>query len=189
MIGISDELWKHIQEVAHTTAKEKGWWDAEPRPWPVMQCLFASEVIEAFEWTRKGMKLDEIVEVGNEVPPKKEGPIVDLADLIIRVADYAESIGSLYTLSSAANDSQCRLIEVKYYSSGLEGYNRDCTFYMELLRLIDNTSEFNTHLLLLIAAMTIIYCDHYSPGAIAETIQSKMSYNAYRSYRHGGKVL
>jgi NTP pyrophosphatase (non-canonical NTP hydrolase) len=74
-----------LQHEAHKIAKEKGWYDNGPRPHLEIHALFHSEIAEATEEVRAGH--DTIYFDGD----KPLGPQIELADLIIRVADHFEA--------------------------------------------------------------------------------------------------
>lgn len=69
-----------LEGVCHACAVIAGWWD-EPRDAGTMIALIHSEVSEVLEGVRKGM-LDEHV-------PGRLSEEVELADVLIRVLDYA----------------------------------------------------------------------------------------------------
>lgn len=82
---------------AHNAAKEKGWWE---KPKSQLEChmLMVSELAEATEEARKGtppIYIDgkdgavDYVKNSNVTPAgKPEGELIELADVIIRIADY-----------------------------------------------------------------------------------------------------
>ncbi len=76
---------KYIQEVIHNTAKEKGWWDT-PREDGTLIALMHSELSEALEAARHGNPADDKI-------PEFKGVEAELADIIIRILDYAEGGG------------------------------------------------------------------------------------------------
>jgi len=82
---------------AHETAKEKGWWDENRSPLEIY-ALIHSEISEAVEEARIG-DFAPIYQIqnGRLVTPdepnwkthvKPEGELVELADAVIRIADY-----------------------------------------------------------------------------------------------------
>lgn len=80
-----------MQEQAHLTAKNKGWWEyiADPDAHiPVLLCLIHSEVSEALEDFRENKMSTTIREDG-----KPEGLPSELADIVIRVGDMCGALG------------------------------------------------------------------------------------------------
>lgn len=81
----------NIQELvgeAHEQAKKSGWHDGEPRHPLVFHMLMVSELAEASEQVRINAPDFWLSELG-----KPEGELAELADVIIRIADYAGSRG------------------------------------------------------------------------------------------------
>lgn len=76
-----------IQKAVWELAEEKGWHEKE-RDFPEIAALIHSEVSEALEEYRKGRRPDEIYET-KENPGKPEGIPIELADVIIRIYDWA----------------------------------------------------------------------------------------------------
>ncbi len=79
-------------EEVHLTAKDKGWWDAQPFNIPEKLALIHSEVSEALEEYRNGNALriytnDAGARVEYREGTKPEGMPIELADAIIRILD------------------------------------------------------------------------------------------------------
>lgn len=84
---------EELCEKAHATACEKGWHDKEVTI-PEYISNLHGEVSEAFEEYRNGNKADEIIFVGNEGERlKPTGIPIELADVVIRIADMCFSEG------------------------------------------------------------------------------------------------
>ena len=73
---------KDLVKESHETAREKGWWDVVKSPLEI-HALIHSEISEAVEEARKDTKP---LYYNNDLKP--EGEAVELADAIIRIADY-----------------------------------------------------------------------------------------------------
>ena len=101
---------------AHTAATEKGWWEQPKSP---LEChmLMVSELAEATEEARVGtpavyfntptgqVGIEDLagemnLKVG-EVEQKPEGELIELADTVIRIADYCGHKG--WDLAKAIN--------------------------------------------------------------------------------------
>lgn len=73
-----------LRDQIHELAKEKGWYDKGDRNFGEMLALVHSEISEAMECYRKGMKPND-VKINNSY--KEEGVPSELSDVIIRVLD------------------------------------------------------------------------------------------------------
>ena len=77
---------KTLIEESHKTATEKGWWDKPDRNVPELLALIHSEVSEALEAYRE-TGLEQLDKVWYTSTDKPEGFTVELADVLIRIAD------------------------------------------------------------------------------------------------------
>ena len=80
-----------LVQIAHTNAKSKGWHEEERSPLEY-HALFHSEISEATEAVRSGLPPIEFGE-SSGVLRKPEGEAIELADVVIRIADYFGSKG------------------------------------------------------------------------------------------------
>lgn len=83
-----------LRDEAYNNAKEKGWHDKERSPLEI-HMLIVSEVAEATEAVRSGLPFPCGVDMSSvtdspedNLKLKPEGEAVELADALIRIADY-----------------------------------------------------------------------------------------------------
>ncbi len=176
-----------LQREAHAIAKDHGWWD-EPRSFGDLIALVHSELSEALEAYRDfhDVQLRRRVEAVDthkvtyvhDLPDFRDyepvGVPMELADVVIRVADMAEHYrwalctdGTVSTQHSFGN----WIALVHYHLAMAYGEGRDEQRYLN-------------------AALAVVYsmATHYGID-LESAIEAKMEYNRGRSYRHGGKAL
>lgn len=78
---------QHLVDDAHGTAIEKGWHETKRTPLEI-HALIHSEIAEATEAARSGL-LPMVVDQNG----KPQGEAIELADAVIRIADYFGSRG------------------------------------------------------------------------------------------------
>jgi NTP pyrophosphatase (non-canonical NTP hydrolase) len=74
-----------LQTMCHGIAVECGWWRQPNRNVGEMLCLIHSEISEAMEGARKGLKDDHL--------PNRDMLEVELADAVIRIMDMSGGLG------------------------------------------------------------------------------------------------
>lgn len=83
--GLAEAI-NQVADIVHETAKDKGWWDEERNDGELL-ALIHSEVSEALEVLRKDPEaMDDKVEFIRAIE-------AELADVIIRVLDFAKARG------------------------------------------------------------------------------------------------
>lgn len=85
-----------LVSACHKASFDAGWWNGvnihdNKMVFPVKLCLIHSEISEAMEAHRKGLKDDKL--------PHRDGAEVELADALIRICDLAGAMG--YDLGGA----------------------------------------------------------------------------------------
>ena len=180
-----------LQREAHAIAKEHGWWDEE-RTFGDLIALVHSELSEALEAYRSnpnsvGPSVGPIYwhNVGTKRPPY--GVAIELADVVIRVADIAEHyeenlevyVRATPTLAYEGNTSTfgewIAVIHKQLSDAWGAWYVQEdrCLWVNALARAV---------------ALTYRMAAYYSINLDA-AIEAKMEYNRSRPYRHGGKAL
>jgi hypothetical protein len=161
--------WQSLVRVAHGMAVEKGWWDdgIANRPLEDIVNNFHAEVSEAWEEYRaKRMETwyaDPQAVLAGKLP-KPEGFFVEIADLLIRIADAAGA-HRIECMDGILCSSPENSVTESIYS---------------IHRLIAE-SEF---------AFVVYECFELAEKHehdLWATIREKLAYNATRPYRHGGK--
>lgn len=87
-----------VVAISHETSKLKGWWENPDRNIPEQLCLIHSEISEALEEYRSGAAVNLIRDSLNpNYDPsrllKLEGVGIELADAVIRIADFCGRYG------------------------------------------------------------------------------------------------
>lgn len=184
-------------ERSHKMALEKGWWPDGPGNRPVAEIVnnFHAEISEAWEEYRAGRMTPWYCYSQNECTPmavpmcddpeiwppkhgeKPEGFWVEIADLCIRIADTMGAMNWKRFLpvqpekfgTHAEFISDCHELARMTTQNVSEWHhqsNESCTWLMQ--SCIDHASRHDVNLL--------------------ELCELKMTYNATRSHRHGGKL-
>lgn len=165
---------------SHAMAKEKGWWDETRSPYELGN-LCHSELSEALEELRDGRGVNEIY-YRDDKPTKPEGFPVELADFVIRLADWA-----------ASDDGVCDSGILKAVASERpKAAERDLQRAIHELHtaVVEATKDARTHWAgatqICAMGMAFQYAEIHGIDLPA-VIELKMAYNATRPIRHGRK--
>ena len=192
-----------LQKEAHAIAKEKGWYDTE-RTFGDLIALVHSELSEALEAYREyGDCLfhyrwhpmeDEVADewISSDALRPVLGVPMELADVVIRVADMAEwcdySLDPIDKSIEDWNALELCLSELESFGdwiARLHWITAEATSY----HFVGAASE---HLVVDALASLVVGVQrmsaHYGIDLDA-AIKAKMAYNRTREYRHGGKAL
>ncbi|HET7110164.1 MAG TPA: hypothetical protein VFI41_04790 [Gemmatimonadales bacterium] len=100
-------------EQIHKTAVDHGWWENGDRNIGEVMMLIVTEVAEAFEHYRHGQDITEVFYLDDKregVKDKPDGVPIELADILIRVLDFAHyngiDIERAMQIKMAYNDSR-----------------------------------------------------------------------------------
>jgi len=162
--------WQSLVRVSHGMALEKGWWDGGINARPIGDIInnFHAEVSEAWEQYRDG-RIATWYSDPNAVLegrlPKPEGFYVELADLLIRIADatgaHRISCDPSEIINQGRSQTESRTITFLHGRIVLQYFGDivdECFTFA-----VDNEHD------------------------LWATIREKLAYNATRPYRHGGK--
>lgn len=187
----------------HQTAVEKGWWNKE-RSRQEIYMLFITEIAEASEEARKkdtaGIPIYQLSPSGGVIPfgsdewdnlRKPEGEAIELADCLIRMADYMgkikldlEQLLSLASLKTIKTFSQAE----KYSLARSYGpYNTPLIAHFCFVKSICGTQYPEATVL---GDTFLMILDYFAQNnwVVTTALEVKMKYNAGRGYRHGGKL-
>lgn len=208
-----------IAKEAYATAIEKGWY-AKNEQDEFMQrdvgevcALFHSEISEAVEelrkpsWAeRKGIYYKDNDGAGPEVPDapdlwagsppawlKPEGVAVELADLVIRLADSAEAWGVTEAVVAEISQQRCYpdLKAVKSPVSEMAALHKSASdLYKHCSVRMLRWGKVSSIEVSVSVANLIIHIRalcRFFDWDLERAIKVKMAYNKTRPYRHGGK--
>ena len=168
---------------AHENAVAHGFWDPAPRT-PETRALIHSEISESFEEWRNNRPNEYTGESG-----KPEGVWVELADVVLRVADLFGHLGvQLKTETSEFMEITNRV------SADMYDLNASFAEFIDCLHIITTKTEFADNMdgtvRELIKLLLVIYARAEVDGIDLDGIvERKHAYNVTRPYRHGDKRL
>ena len=163
---------------SHVMAKEKGWWDEDRSPYELGN-LCHSELSEALEELRDGRGVTEVY-FKEDKPTKPEGFPTEMADFVIRLADWAADKGEMSEeLAYAINGGlgECKHMDLQAELTELhEAVNTSVE------AAINKSQKPHT----LYASIALAFFTAEGLGIdLAAVIEQKMAYNATRPIRHG----
>jgi hypothetical protein len=197
---------KELMLASHETALAKGWWkkdeqgNLEPRSMAEMFCLFHSEVAEALEAFRDPKHSPGEIWFAGDDLKKPEGLVIELVDLVIRIADVCEAMNVGLDIAL----SNCELSELGRLPHEHETVAEIlCDIHEHIVdngrawRLIEKlygwiipagkgyrSVENLAHVFHRVATVLMLVG---GPNTFEDCIKLKMEYNKSRSFRHGGK--
>lgn len=187
-VGIDSEHGQYLSALSvqiHEWARRKGWWDNPNRPVSEILNNFHSEVTEAWEEYR-GNRMATWYAPGNAKP---EGFWVEIADLVIRVADW---VGSMQ-LPLEAMPNPGDLVAGASVSEFVESLHCQIVFIAALVASESETRDrqwINEQAAEDCSTLVAI-CFAYAETCgidLRQVIELKQKYNETRPYRHGGKL-
>ena len=186
---------------AHETAVAKGWWKRKPtgelevRDIAEQVCLFHSEVSEALEAFRDSKHQPHEIWLTEDGKP--EGVGIELADLLIRLADscgaYKIDLGESFLskpLSTLDFEPYFAAKTIPGLLCQAHGYLSDLGRMWQGNSGFDcSTSDMCGAIFNLVGRIMIVVCQPTEhPSAVLEQcVIIKLAYNKGRSFRHGDK--
>ncbi len=165
--------------VAHELAVSKGWWTdgLSARPLSEVIANFHSEVSEAWEEYRAGRidmwhSLPTKPSLSPLPPPKPEGFWIEIADLLIRIADAEGAARAL---------GKTKIGERFYFGEAERSLLPDES-YASFIRQL--------HAEIVNEGSPVMWCETFANRHhvdLYDCVRVKMHYNLTRPYRHGGK--
>ena len=168
---------------SHAMAKEKGWWDENRSPYELGNLCY-SELSEALEELRDGREVTEIY-FKPDKPTKPEGFPTELADFVIRLADWAASangkceavvIEAVYSRENEAKNFDAQRIVYELHEATQESVKD----------MRETHSGWGATTIFFTMGMSFVWAEAHDIDLPA-AIEQKMAYNATRPIRHGRK--
>jgi hypothetical protein len=185
-----------LAQVSNEIACEKGWWDGSPRSTAALTLLMQSENAEALEDYRANKALTDIwyekkvVDSGGITFTDTGGPgdkpcgiPVELADLIIRVADFAAF------RSLDLNAEYEKLPSGRSYQDFEEAL-AESNYWISLVWWAHKQRDEGGLAFKLVKSVDciLLMCEHKGIN-IEKAIEIKTAFNRTRPVRHGGKKI
>lgn len=168
--------------MSHEMAVSKGWWiEGETRSLTDIFNNFHAEISEAWEEYRAGKMATHYSDGG-----KPEGFYVELADLLIRVADWVGSVGPQFDCTTGFREVD-EADQPAGYSELIEKLHKIC---VEVRRACegDSVTAALAHVLLFYVRDVMFFTAGKRGINLWSVINEKLAYNATRPHRHGNKL-
>lgn len=182
-----DTLPINLNELAkssYAVATEKGWWSGPERSDATLSLLMTSEISEALEDFRANKDPAHIWYEGE----KPCGIPIELADFIIRVADYAGHKG--LDLDPTERSSRLMPFSEDLLDSWARASYAISTFYAQCENPADRTSaKEQSERYLREACEHVFYGCNANGIELVAAIRIKEAFNRTRPIRHGGKKV
>lgn len=193
---------ERLKELVHTSyeiAKSKGWWDKE-RSFAALTLLMQSEISEALEDYRAKKGLTEVwyersqkpmsdipICLGSSSNPNDKfcGIPSELADVVIRIADFAGHYG--LTLKPLSNVSSTKDFETSLARVSMQISRAFDT--LDSNGLSEPGSQAMVSICLSLAVQHLMVMCEANGIDLWKAIQIKTEFNRTRPTRHGGKLI
>ena len=162
-------------KVSHDTAIDRGWW-VEQRSQAGILILVVTELAEAVQDYRDG-KIETYYEE-TECGKKPCGAIVELADALVRLADWAGYYGLKFSRSMLWDDERIARI-TETFETAIFTLMKEATS----VSFRDNLGDFAEVVFALTEKLV------GSRDAMWRALEEKCAYNAKRPWRHNNKKI
>lgn len=186
--------WEGFPDTIHDYAREKGWWSNENRPLSEQFANFHSEIAEAWEeyrrdrmdtWHSRGGQLFDLnwtFDTNDGLGfPKPEGFWIEIADLVIRIADTC----GRYGWTSPLPEQPVRAVALNCTIPEFV-----CRLHRQVVdaeRILIERPQRESRSLAKVVSYCFLYAQKQGVDLWKE-ISTKQAFNLTRSFRHGGKL-